>query len=159
MKTILRPLMAAMALSAAMAAGSSSAAEMGWFDSVDEGWVDDAKGWVCMNEDPANTPSYGSLDVYLDAPAEQGGFYYGNFTLDNGSTYGFFKDGVNAAGYCGTDSYVGFDISGWFSNDDSSDTPVYIYWRDLTGNLTMLGGSPITISAIGTNKDGTGSKY
>ena len=151
MKATFRPFIAAMALSTAMAAGSSSAAEIGWFDSVSAGWVDDAMGWVCMNEDPANTPSYGSLDVYLDTPAEQGGYYYGNFTLDNGSTYGFYKDGVNAAGYCGTDAYVGFDLSGWFWDDNSaSETNVYIYWRDLAGNLTLLGGSPIKISNTGT---------
>lgn len=151
MKTAGKMMMAAMAVTAAMAASNSRADEIGWLDSVEAGQVDNAIGWVCMNEDAYNTPMYGSLDVYLYAPADQGGTYYGNYQLAQG-TWGFTKDGVNQAGYCGTDTYVGFKLIGWFVNyEETAPTKVYVYWRNNFDALTMLGGSPITITNIGSN--------
>jgi hypothetical protein len=150
MKTISKLGIAAMTVTAALAAGNANAGEVGWFDSVVAGWTDSANGWVCMNEDPTNTPMYGSLDVYLDGPKETG-YYYGNFKLNQGG-WGSQKDGVNQAGYCGTDSYVGFSLSGWFTDDQSTGpTKVYVYWRNNMGYQTMLPGSPITITSVGSN--------
>jgi hypothetical protein len=145
--------MAAAALSTALGAVSSNAAEIGWLDSVQMGQVDNAYGWVCMNEDAYNTPSYGSLDVYVDGPAgSDTGYYYTTYDLAQQGTWGYVKDGVNEAGYCGTDANVGFKLEGWFGTYESpGDTTVYVYWHDTAGNLTMLGGSPITIAKVGTN--------
>ena len=129
---------------------SSQAGEVGWLDSVDVDMVDTAYGWVCENEDAFHTPSYGSIDVFLGGPAGIGTFY-GNFPLSQGN-YGYYKDGVTAAGFCGTNTYVGFRLSGWFANEDgSAPSNIYLYWHDSTGRLTKIGGSPLTMTKMGMN--------
>jgi hypothetical protein len=155
MKAIEKIWIAAAVLSTAMAASTSSAAEIGWLDSVQASQVDNAYGWVCMNEDAYNTPSYGSLDVYVNGPVGSAdGFFYGNYSLSQG-TWGYEKDGVNEAGYCGTDTNVGFRLSGWFVDyDHPGPTTLYVYWHDTSGNLTLLGGSPATDSSPGAPPGG-----
>ena len=138
------------ALSAAMAAGHANAGEIGWLDGVNVDMVDTAYGWVCENEDPYMTPSYGSIDVYLDAPADKGGYYYGNYRLQQ-YNWGYLKQNVNAAGYCGSNPYVAFRLEGWFSEDSGGPNTIYLYWRDSAGHLTPIGGSGLAMTKIGMN--------
>ncbi len=149
MRRATRMWIGAAALCAAMA-GNGNAAEIGWVDGVNVDMVDTVYGWVCENEDAFRTPQYGSIDVFLDGPAGFG-IYYGNFTLQQG-TYGYFKEGVNAAGYCGTNPYVSFQFSGWFADQEGGGpNSIYLYWRDKSGNLTKIGGSGLTMNKIGMN--------
>ena len=122
----------------------------GWVDAVNVDSSDTVYGWVCMNPDSVNTGSYGSLDVYLDGPFGVG-YYYGNYKL-TGADYGAYRTGVNEAGYCGDNPNVGFQLSGWFS-DFSSGGPntIYVYWRDNSGTITMLGGSGLQMTQAGMN--------
>jgi hypothetical protein len=142
--------LAAVTFASMAMAGNANAAEIGWLDGVAVGMDDVAYGWVCENEDPFHTPEYGSIDVFLDGPAGFG-IYYGNFPLVQGN-YGYFKQGVNAAGFCGSNPYVSFEIWGWFSDPGGqSPNTIYVYWRDSQGNLTKIGGSGITMNKIGMN--------
>jgi hypothetical protein len=115
---------------------------------------DTAYGWFCVNEDPFMTGEYGSLDVYLDAPKEKGGYFYGNFQLAQGN-WGYYRAGVNAAGFCGSDPYIGFQLWGWFSDDSgTAEVPntIYVYWHDkATNKLTLLGGSGLSMTKLGMN--------
>src|SRR5579862_9968368 len=99
MKFATRVWIGAALVSAAMA-GNGNAAEIGWVDGVNVDMVDTVVGWVCEDEGAFHTPQYGSIDVFLDGPAGIG-IYYGNFPLTQGN-YGYFKQGVNAAGFCGS---------------------------------------------------------
>ena len=138
------------ALSQATVTASAPVGEIGWLDGVEVDMVDTAYGWVCENEDAFRTAAYGSIDVFLDGPAGFG-IYYGNFPL-NSTNWGYFKDGVNAAGYCGTNPYVAFRLSGWFADEEGgSPNTIYLYWRDAAGHLTKIGGSPLQMSQIGMN--------
>jgi hypothetical protein len=122
----------------------------GWIDGVKVDMIDTAFGWVCVNQDAFNTPEYGSLDVYLHAPADKRGEYYGNFLLDP-AQWGYFKQGVNAAGYCGTDPYVSFQLTGWFSDEGYGPNTIYIYFHDKSNHLTLIGGSGLAMTKIGMN--------
>ncbi len=150
MKKTNKLLIAAAAISMGLAAGTANAGVNGWLDGVNVDMTDTAFGWVCMNEDAFNTPEYGSLDVYLHAPADKGGEFYDNFKLQP-NQWGYFKKGINAAGYCGTDPYVSFKLDGWFSEEGYGPNTIYIYFRDKAGHLTLIGGSGLDMSKVGMN--------
>lgn len=113
----------------------------GYFDCVSVSTTDVAKGWVCESTDPANTPNYGMLAVYVD------GNHYGDFSL----AYGYWSQyypGVNGAGYCGSHPYVGFALPGWFYHSGPPYAVVEVYFKDNGGNLIPLfGGGPYTLTS------------
>lgn len=120
----------------------SYAAIDGYFDCVTVSSTDFAKGWVCESTDPANTPSYGTLAVFVN------GNHYADFGL-GGGTWSQYYPGVNGAGYCGSHAYVGFVLPGWFYIPSSS--TISVYFRDNGGTLIpLIGGSPKTMTGSGT---------
>jgi hypothetical protein len=140
---------AAAALAAGFA-GNGNAAEIGWLDGVKVDMVDTAYGWVCENEDSLHTAQYGSIDIFLDGPAGIG-IYYGNVQL-SAWNYGYYKYGVNEAGFCGTNPYVSFQIWGWFADEEGTGpSTIYLYWRDQAGHLTKIGGSGLAMTKMGMN--------
>jgi hypothetical protein len=139
-------------LSSLAIAAPCQAGVIGWLDYVDVEMYDNAVGWVCENEDAVNTPSYGVIDLYINGGPGTGGYLYGSADLHpSNNAWGYYKAGVNAAGYCGTDSYVGFSFVGWFDDPRTQGTnTIYMYFRDNNGNSTQLGGG-ITPTHVGQN--------
>jgi hypothetical protein len=125
--------MKAKALIAAIVCSSAfpaAATVDGWFDAVAPGAIDQAYGWICDEGSPYSTPS-GSLAVYLN------GVYYTDYNLTS-SDYGSYRSDVPAAGFCGGNAYVGWQISGFFVAQNQT---IDVYYRFPNNSLQLLGGS------------------
>ena len=113
----------------------------GWFDVINVGMVDVAYGWICDYWNPYQTPLGATLVVYTGGPAGGGGSFYFETALNQNSWYGYRPD---AASQCNGYSYSGFSLAGWFAPG-----PMHLYFRDQTGALNELPGSPKTCSGPG----------
>lgn len=124
-------------------ASPAHAAPNGWFDCLTIGSSDSITGWICESTDPFNTASYGVLSVYVNGPAGTGS-HYGDYYAGGG----VYRPDVPAAGFCGSNNYAGFGLAGWYWTHPS--TTIYLYFKDNNNNLTLLGGSPKTLTGPGT---------
>lgn len=120
---------AAALITATTLALPANAAIFGWFDVIYVGMFDTATGWICDTADPNSVPQ-GSLVIYRN------GTYYGEQAVS--SAWGGYRPDVPAAGYCGSNSYTGWSLSGWFTG---TGVAIDVYYRHPDNSLQLIGGS------------------
>ena len=121
---------------------TANSAINGYFDAIHYGLVDDAYGWICDSSNP-NTAPPGNLVWYSGGPAGGGGTIWQENSVS--FYWGFYRPDVPAAGYCGSNQYAGFGAHDWIPST------VYLYYRDTSGNLTLINGSPKICSGKRSN--------
>ena len=123
-------LKAAVALLASAIASVAHAGIQGYFDKLNVASTDTAYGWICDTSNFSTAPA-GELVIYV------AGSYYGEVEVAN--VWGGYRPDVPSGGFCGTNNYTGWAITGWFATPNSPGTQ--IYYRHPGGTLELLGGS------------------
>jgi hypothetical protein len=126
---------AAMAIVSGVLSLPSRAAINGNFDAVYVDMVDTLTGWICESTSPNNSPP-GDLVLYTGGAAGSGGSEHVSWPVS--LHWGIYRPDVPSAGFCGSNNYTGWSAQTWIPFN----TDLYLYYRDTSGGLTLLGGSP-----------------